>query len=132
MIVNKMEPDDKNTDFVASEPNISSGTRKELPWFVCASITTCLVVFCYEYSESLEPLTDKREDYNKNIPLKNEKEDIGDEKLPAQDTDHSGRLVFNVITIIICFLAILATWNTPNKKVKSTKSPEPAEKKQAQ
>ena len=125
MTVNKMTPDDKHNDFVTSAPNIPGGTRKELPWFVCASITICLVVFCYEYSESLERShTDKREDYNKDSPLKGDKEDIGDEQIPAQDTDYMGRCVFNVITIIICFLAIIVTW--------STKSPEPTEKKQAQ
>ena len=120
-----MAPDDKPNDTVASDPNISGGTRKELPWFVCASITTCLVVFCYEYSESLEPSqTDKREDYNKDNPLKGVKEDVEDDRITAQDTDIMGRCVFNVITIIICFLAIIVTW--------STKSTEPTERKQAQ
>ena len=36
------------------ESTIPRASKKELPWFVCAAITTCLVVICYEYSESLE------------------------------------------------------------------------------
>ena len=44
----------KDQSFDVPEPTIPQSSKKELPWFVCAAITTGLIAFCYEYSESLE------------------------------------------------------------------------------
>ena len=48
----KMSRRDQNWD--VPESTIPQSSKKELPWFVCAAITTGLIAFCYEYSESLE------------------------------------------------------------------------------
>ena len=100
------------------ESTIPRSSKKELPWFVCAAITTCLVVICYEYSESLEDSptnTSKgakrtvQTTRNSDVSMSNEMSSHADEQ---EDSDAMGRTVFNVITMIICCMALIVTWSS--------------------
>ena len=100
------------------ESTIPRSSKKELPWFVCAAITTCLVVICYEYSESLEgsPTNTSKgakrtvqTTRNSDVSMSNEMNSHADEQ---EDSDAMGRTVFNVITMIICCIALIVTWSS--------------------
>ena len=103
------------------ESTIPRASKKELPWFVCAAITTCLVVICYEYSESLEDSprnTSKgatktvQTTRNRGDPMDNELNSHADEHESQEDSDAMGRTVFNIITMIICCMALIVTWSS--------------------
>ena len=100
------------------ESTIPRASKKELPWFVCAAITTCLVVICYEYSESLEdnPTNTSKgatktvqTTINRGVSMSDEMNSHADEQ---EDSDAMGRTVFNVITMIICCMALIVTWSS--------------------
>ena len=107
------------------EQRIPYSSKKELPWFVCAAITTCLVMICYAYSEAQNTSKSKKNpDSNQDDSLE-DADAINDsiDKSPEEDTEYVGRCIFNVITIIICLLAIMVTWNTKgSEQVEKNKS----------
>lgn len=114
---------DQNCD--VPESTIPQSSKKELPWFVCAAITTGLIAFCYEYSESLEDKststshgaqrvshpTERRE-----FAMSDESNTIEDESGSQDNSDAMGRTVFNVITMIICCMALVVTWSSKNSE----------------
>ena len=111
----------KNQNSEVPEPMTPRSSRKELPWFVCAAITTGLVAFCYEYSESLEDsstLTSKgaqrtsHPTEKSDFSMSDESNIIADEHGSQDDPDATGRAVFNVITMIICCMALIVTWSS--------------------
>lgn len=116
-----MSRKDQSSD--VPEPSIPQSSKKELPWFVCAAITTGLIAFCYEYSESLE---DKSTSTSKgahkgshptesrDFAMSDESNAIVDENGSQDESDAMGRTVFNVITMIICCMALIVTWSSKN------------------
>jgi len=113
----------KDQNFDVPEPTIPQSSKKELPWFVCAAITTGLIAFCYEYSESLE---DKSTSTSKgaqrvshptesrDFAMSDESNAIADETESQNESDAMRRTVFNVITMIICCMALIVTWSSKN------------------
>ena len=113
----------KDQSFDVPEPTIPQSSKKELPWFVCAAITTGLIAFCYEYSESLEDKSTSTSKETQRVSHPTESRDfatsdksnaIVDENRSQDESDAMGRTVFNVITMIICCMALIVTWSSKN------------------
>ena len=119
-----MESSNGQQGNMATDTNTTGRTQKQLPWFVCAAITTCLVMICYEYSEAQNDSTtdhspERNPDHSTNkIPAK----DADNKHQPKkEETDYMGRCVFNVITMLICVMAIFVTWSSKEPEQQSAK-----------
>ena len=115
----------KDQNFDVPEPTTPQSSKKELPWFVCAAITTGLIAFCYEYSESLEDNSTSTSKGAQRVshPTKSRDFATSDESNMIEDangsqdeSDAMGRTVFNVITMIICCMALIVTWSSKNSE----------------
>ena len=110
-----MESSNGQQGDIATDTNATGGPHKQLPWFVCAAITTCLVMICYEYSEAQNNSTTDHSS-ERNPDPSTDKISVKDADSTHQpikeETDYVGRCVFNVITMLICVMAIFVTWNS--------------------
>ena len=113
------------------ESTLPRASKKELPWFVCAAITTCLIVICYEYSESLEDDPKNTSKGSKKTVSTTRNSDVSmsdgmnshaDEYESQEDSDAMGRTVFNIITMIICCMALIVTWSSKSTEDNDTKT----------
>ena len=125
----------KHQNCEVPDSSTQRASKKELPWFVCAAITTCLVVICYEYSESLEDNSSSTNKAAGNVPhragmkdhaINEDGSNIEGQNLSQDESDTTGRAIFNVITMIICCFALIVTWSTKSTEdsAKATKSKE--------
>ena len=109
---------------IATDTNTTGRSQKQLPWFVCAAITTCLVMICYEYSDSQNNSTaDHSPERNSDTsPDKMSVKDAENTHQPVkEDSDYMGRCVFNVITMLICVMAIFVTWSSKEPEQQGAK-----------
>ena len=110
-----MESSNEHRSNIATDTNTTGGPQKQLPWFVCAAITTCLVMICYEYSESQNDSTTDHTPEGHSDPSPPKMSAKGAENTHQtirEESDYMGRCVFNVITMLICVMAIFVTWNS--------------------
>ena len=125
----------KHQNCEVPDSSTQRASKKELPWFVCAAITTCLVVICYEYSESLEDNSSSTNKAARKVPhpagmkdhaINEAGSNIEGQNVSQDESDTTGRAIFNVITMIICCFALIVTWSTKSTEdnAKATKSTE--------
>ena len=119
-----MESSNGQQGNMATDINTTGRSQKQLPWFVCAAITTCLVMICYEYSEAQsDSTTDHSPEGNPDpSPHKMSVKGVDSTHQPKkEETDYMGRCVFNVITMLICVMAIFVTWSSKEPEQQSAK-----------
>ena len=119
-----MESSNGQQGNMATDTNTTGRTQKQLPWFVCAAITTCLVMICYEYSEAqnnsmTDHISERDPDHSTdNMPVKDADNKHQHTK---EESDYMGRCVFNVITMLICVMAIFVTWSSKEPEQQGAK-----------
>ena len=109
---------------MATDTNTTGRTQKQLPWFVCAAITTCLVMICYEYSEAQSDYTTDHSPEGNPNPSPHKISVKGADNTPQhikEESDNMGRCVFNVITMLICVMAIFVTWSSKEPEQQGAK-----------
>ena len=119
-----MESSNGQQGNIATDTNITGRSQKQLPWFVCAAITTCLVMICYEYSEAQnDSTTDHSPERNRDPSTEKISVKHADNTKPTiqEESDYVGRCVFNVITMLICVMAIFVTWSSKEPEQQGVK-----------
>ena len=119
-----MESSNGQQGNMATDINTTGRSQKQLPWFVCAAITTCLVMICYEYSEAQNDSTTDNTSEGKSDPSPHKMSVKGSESTHQtirEESDYMGRCVFNVITMLICVMAIFVTWSSKEPEQQGAK-----------
>ena len=119
-----MESSNGHQGNMATDINTTSRSQKQLPWFVCAAITTCLVMICYEYSEAQNDSTTDNNPERNSDPSPRKMSVKGAEsthQTTREESDYMGRCVFNVITMLICVMAIFVTWSSKEPEQQGAK-----------
>ena len=119
-----MESSDGQQGNIATDTHTTGASQKQLPWFVCAAITTCLVMICYEYSEAQNDSstdTTPERDSDTFTDKMSVKGSDSTHQTTKEETDYMGRCVFNVITMLICVMAIFVTWSSKEPEQQGVK-----------